>query len=90
MGDGVADAVLAAGAAAVPQFEVGELAAAGVGGERGESVPVAVGESELRAGVGSFGADDDSHPGGRRPGQVEHPGVASATHAPGRGVWSAS
>ena len=37
---GVADAVLAAGAAAVPQFQVRELAFSRVGGEGGEPVPV--------------------------------------------------
>jgi hypothetical protein len=43
-----ADAVLGSGAAAVAEFEVGELAAgaagAGVGGEGGVSVPVGVGQ----------------------------------------------
>jgi hypothetical protein len=33
---GAADAVFGAGAAAVPQFQVGQLPAAGVGGEAGD------------------------------------------------------
>ena len=70
---GVADAVLAAGAAAVPQLQVGELPAAGVGGERGQPQPVAVGEPQLGAGVRAFFAHDDPH--ARRPaGQVEQAG----------------
>ena len=64
---GVADPVLAAGPAAVTQFEVGELPAGGVGGERGEPVPVDVGEAQLGAGVRAFLADDHPHPG--RPGR---------------------
>ena len=51
---GAADAVLAPGAAAVPQFQVGELAACGAGGEAGEAVAVDVGEPQLRAGVRTF------------------------------------
>ena len=39
-----ADTVFAAGAAPVPQLEIGQLAAGGVGGERGQPQPVAVGE----------------------------------------------
>jgi hypothetical protein len=42
---GRADAVFDAGAAAVPQFQVGELPAPGVGGKAGEAVPVDVGET---------------------------------------------
>ena len=49
---GVPDAVLAAGPAAVPQFQVGELAFPRVGGEGGEPVPVDVGEPQLRPGCG--------------------------------------
>jgi hypothetical protein len=55
--------------ASVSQLEVGELAASGVGSEGGEAVAVDVGEPQLRAGVRSFFADDDPHPGklaGRR------------------------
>lgn len=67
------DAVLAAGAAAVPKFERCQLPTAGVGRERGEPVSVGIGEPQLRSGVGSLGADDQSHV--RRPGpQVHHGG----------------
>ena len=45
---GIADAVLAAGPAAVPQLQVRELAFPGVGGEGGEPVAVDVGEPQLR------------------------------------------
>jgi hypothetical protein len=58
-----ADAVLDAGVGAVPHFQVGQLPGAGVGEERGEAVPVNIGESHLRAGVGSFAAHDDPRPG---------------------------
>ena len=51
----------------------GELPASGVRRERGEPVAVRVGEPQLRAGVWSFGADDDPHPVGPT-GQVEQPG----------------
>jgi hypothetical protein len=47
----IPDPVLTPGAAPVPQFEVGELPAFGVGDERGELVAVRVGEPELRAGA---------------------------------------
>ena len=70
---GDADAVLAAGPAAVAQFEVGQLPAGGVGGERGDPVPVGVGDAQLRAGVGPFLAHDHPHP-GRPRGQVQQPG----------------
>jgi hypothetical protein len=40
---GVADAVLGAGAAAVPQLEVGQLPAGGVGDKSGDPVPVRIG-----------------------------------------------
>ena len=70
---GAADPVLAPGAAAVPEFQVGELAALGAGGEAGEAVAVDVGEPQLRAGVRAFLADDDPH--ALRPGgQVQHAG----------------
>jgi hypothetical protein len=49
---GIPDAVLAAGPVTVPQFQVRELAFPRVGGERGEPVPVEVGEPELRPGCG--------------------------------------
>jgi len=51
-----------AGAAAVAQFEVSELPAAGVGGEAGEPVAINAGEPQLRARVGAFLADDHPHP----------------------------
>ena len=71
---GDADAVLGTGAAAVAQFEVGELAAgttgSGVGGKGGDPVAVGVGQAQLRARVRAFAADDDPHPGWPA-GQVE-------------------
>ena len=70
---GAADPVLAAGPAAVPQFQVGELAAAWCWWRSGEPVPVDVGEPQLRAGVRAFLADDHPHP-GRPAGQVEQAG----------------
>ena len=61
-------------AGTVGQLEVGELcsraAGAGVGRERGDAVPVDVGDAQLGAGVGSFLAGDDAH-GGRPGGQVQ-------------------
>ena len=78
------DAVFAAGAAAVPQFEVSELPAAGVGGESGEPVAINVGEAQLRAGVGAFLADDHPHP--LWPAARSARPVSSATQAPGR-TW---
>lgn len=60
---GAADAVLAAGPAALPQFEVGELAAFGAGGEAGDPVPVDVGERQLRARMRAFLPHDKPHPG---------------------------
>ena len=64
----------------MPQFEVGELPGPGAGGEAGEPVAVEVGESQLRAGVGSFLADDD--PDACRPGgQVEQAGQFSDPRA---------
>ena len=56
-GFGCPDAVLAAGSAAVPQFQRGELPAAGVGRECGQPVPVRIGEPQLGARVRSFGVD---------------------------------
>jgi hypothetical protein len=49
---GRADAVLRSGPAAVAQFQVGELAARGAGGEACEPVAVDVGEAQLGAGCG--------------------------------------
>jgi hypothetical protein len=62
-----------AGAAAVPQFQVGQLPAAGVGGEAGDPRPVTFDRPQLRAEVRHFAAGDD--PGARQPsGQVQQPG----------------
>jgi hypothetical protein len=73
---GGADAVLGAGAATVPQLEVGQLPPCRVGDERGDPVPVDVGDAQLSARVGALAAHDQPHP--RRPaGQVEHPGGGS-------------
>ena len=55
------DPVLAARPAPVAQLEVGELAGAGVGDERGDPHPVDVLEPQLGAGVGPFLADDHAH-----------------------------
>jgi len=59
-----------AGVSAVPGRE---LAFPGVGGERGEPVPVEVGEPQLRARVQALPADVDPHP-GRPGGQVQQAG----------------
>src|SRR5699024_2212704 len=77
---GSADAVLAAGAAAVAQFEVGELTGRGVGGEAGDAVAVGVGDAQLRAGMGPFGAHDQSDP-PRPAGEVDHVGDLGAPGA---------
>ena len=58
---GAADPVLAPGPAAMAEFEIGELPAAGAGGKAGEPVPADVGEAQLRAGKGTFLAHDDRH-----------------------------
>ena len=72
-----ADAVFDPGVLAVPQFQPGGLpgddAAGRVGEERGDPVPVGVGEGELGAGVRAFLAQDQ--PRAFRPGrQAGHPG----------------
>ncbi|MDQ1677829.1 MAG: hypothetical protein QOC93_2973 [Actinomycetota bacterium] len=54
------------------QFQVGEVPAAGVGGERGDSVPVGVSEPQLRAGVRAFLAHDHPHS-GRPRGEIQQP-----------------
>ena len=51
-GLGLPDPVLAAGPATMPELELLEGAASGVGRERGEPVAVDVIEAELRSGVG--------------------------------------
>jgi hypothetical protein len=80
-----ADAVLAAGAAAVAQFEVGQLPMGGVGGQRGDPQPVAVGEAQLGARVRALFSHDHPHPVGPA-GQVEHAGrfgdPGAITHLP--------
>jgi len=70
-----ADPVLAAGPAAVPELQVGELPAGGVGRERGDPVPVSVGDPQLRPGVGAFLAQDDPH--SRRPPREVEQGAGS-------------
>jgi hypothetical protein len=57
----------------VPQLEVGQLAGLAVGDEGGDPVPVDVGDPQLRAGVGTFLAHDQPHP-GRPARQVEQAG----------------
>jgi hypothetical protein len=49
----------------VPQFQVSELTCAVVGGETGEPVPVKLGEPQLRAGLGTFLAEDHRIPADR-------------------------
>jgi hypothetical protein len=69
----ITDAVLATRSSPVPELQVGEPAAAGVGDEHGESMPVQIGEPQLRAGMRALPADDYPHP--LRPaGQVQHSG----------------
>ena len=50
-GLGDPDPVLAAGPAAMAQFQVGQLPTGGVGRERGDPVPVGISDPQLRAGV---------------------------------------
>lgn len=59
-----ADAVLAAGALAVPDLERGQrpARARGVGREAGDPLPLVVGQAQLRAGMGTFATGDDPHP----------------------------
>jgi hypothetical protein len=66
--------LLAPGPAPVTEFQVSELAALRAGDEAGEPVTVNIGETQLRAGVGAFLADDDPHP-CRPAGKVRHAGV---------------
>src|SRR5512135_3657632 len=65
--------VFGAAPAAVPQLEVGGLAAGAGGGEGGDAHAVTAGDRQLRAGVGTFFAEDDPHA-GRPAGQVEQAG----------------
>jgi hypothetical protein len=66
-GFGLTNSVLDPGVLAMPQFQAGELArhhtVAGVSDERGDAVPVGVGEPQLRAGVGPFLAQHQPGPG---------------------------
>ena len=76
----------------MPDLQVGQLAAGGVGRERGQPVAVDVVESQLCAGVGPFAADDDPHP-GRPAGQVDQPGELGGTRQLGRDpnpTWSSA
>ncbi len=82
-----ADPILAPRPLPVASFQVGELPAAGVGGEGGEPVAVDVGEAQLGAGVGAFLTHDDPHR-RRQPDRSSRP-VISATQAPGRAGWPA-
>ena len=79
---GVADAVLAPGAATVPKFQVSERAALSVGSEGGEPVPVNIGEPQLRARRGRSLQTIARVPSGQ-PDNSSRP-VSSATRAPGR------
>ena len=83
-----ADLVLAAGAAAVPQTPGRRAGRVRVSGERGEPVPVGVGEPQLRTGWGRSARTMTRIPGGQ-PDRSSTP-VASATHIPAAGPWSAS
>lgn len=58
------DAVLGAGALAVPDLQCsqGPAGSLGVGGEAGDPPAVLVGEAQLRSGVGTFAASDHPHP----------------------------
>jgi hypothetical protein len=82
----LADAVFDPGVLAVPQLQPGDLVAddpAGcVGEERGDAVPVDVGEGELSARVRAFLAQDEPRPSGQEDRPIMP--VASATQAPSR------
>lgn len=81
-----ADTVLGAGAAAVPQLEVGELRPGppgGVGGERGVAQSIRVGDPRLRPGMWSFATDDHPHP--CRPGGQVHQAGGLDDPGPGPG-----
>ena len=74
---GLSDPVLDAGVLAVSQFEsgglVGDYPGSGVGQERGDPVPVDVGEPQLSPGMWPFFAQDQ--PGSLGPGvEVDHAG----------------
>ena len=84
----VPDPVLTSGAPPVPEFRVRELTAHGVRRERGESVAVDVGESQLGARVWSSAANDDRIPSGQSD-RSSNP-VSSVTQAPSLGSCPAS
>ena len=69
----LAQRILAACPAAVPELQVRELPAFRAGGQAGEPVPVDVGEPQLRPGMRALLADDDPHSRGPAV-QVEHAG----------------
>jgi len=56
------EALLKAGALPVPQLQLGDRSADGVGRERGDPPPVVIGEPQLRTGVRAFASGDDPHP----------------------------
>ena len=85
---GAADPVLAADPAAVPQFQVRELAFPGVGGERGEPVPVEVGDRSCAPGCGRSLRTMTRIPAGQED-RSSRP-VMSATQAPSLTCSSAS
>jgi hypothetical protein len=70
--------MVGAGSAAVPQLEVGQLPRRSVGYERGDPVPVDVGDPQLAAWVWAFLAHDQPHPRGparevEQPSHLGHP-----------------
>jgi hypothetical protein len=85
---GLADPVFAAGAAAVPELEIGELSAGstgpGVGRERGDAVALDAGDPQLCAEWGGSRRIMTRIPVGQEV-RSSRP-VSSATNAPGR-VW---
>ena len=85
---GAADPVLAPGPAAVPQLEVGQLPAAGAGGEAGEPVPVRSVNRSWAPGCGRSLRTITRIPFGQAA-RSSMP-VSSATQAPGRTCRSLS
>ena len=64
----------------MPQFQIGQLPADAVGRERGQPVPVDIGEPQLRTRVRALRPDDDPHP-FRPPVQVDDAGQFSDPRA---------
>lgn len=58
----VADTVLGTSTLTVPNFQIGDRPAWGVGRKTGDPPPVVVGQAQLGAGMGPFTASDDPHP----------------------------